>query len=100
MDSFFIMDNNDGTYRIECKLIVYRNLHGKHPDFLKPEGNAKLGFNTKYFLLIEDNIADKSNAISKANKLNADYNKIITECENSGDWTKFPFKNSPIIYYK
>lgn len=100
MDSFFVIKNNDDTYRIECKLIVYRALHGKHPDFLKPEGDEQMGFNTKYFLLIKDDISNESEANLLAHELNTKYQTLITVCEDSGNWDNFPFKHCPIIYYK
>ena len=100
IESFYPVNNNDGTYRIECRCIIYRTLLGKHPDWAKPTGDATTGFNTKYFLLIEDNIPSKVDAQKKANELNAKYTDIIEICESTGNWSKFPFTNKPIIYYK
>lgn len=92
--------NIDGTYRIECLLIVYRQKLGKHPDFLKPVGDNITGYYTKYFLSIEDNILSEEQAVRKANDYNKKYDSLIEKCEDTGDWSDFPFKDCEIIYYK
>lgn len=98
---FFVMENqNENTYHIECRLIVYRAKLGKHPDFLKPTGNSVDGFNTKYFLLIEDDIASKTDADKRCDELERDYGEIIINAEDTGNWDKFPFKDKLIVYYK
>ena len=33
--NFTIVDNKDGTHRIECLFVVYREKFGYHPDFLQ-----------------------------------------------------------------
>ena len=90
------------TYLIECRIVIYRALFGKHPDFLKDyEGNKKgEGYNTKFFFLIEDDIPDENTAITKVHAYNEKYAKLITECENTGVWDNFPFKSNTITYYK
>lgn len=90
------------TYRIECRIVIYRQKFGKHPDFLKEyEGNKHgEGYNTKFFLLIEDDISDENTAKAKVDKYNKDYADLISKCENSGEWGAFPFKSSVIVYYK
>lgn len=98
--AFYPVNNQDGTYRIECKCTIYREMLNKHPDWAKPEGNAKDGFNTKYYLLIEDDIASLTIAQKQADDLNHKYSDILTKCENTGDWTTFPFTDKPIIFYK
>jgi hypothetical protein len=98
--AFYPVDNNDGTYRIECRCIIYRAMLGKHPDWAKPQGDAKDGFNTKYYLLIEDDIASLATAQKRADDLNHKYSDILTKCEDTGDWTTFPFTDRPIIFYK
>lgn len=100
MRSFGAIENNDGTWRIECVCIIYRALHGKHPDWAKPTGDAITGFNTKYFLLIEDDIKSMMKAVTRAEELEAQYGDLVRNCENTGDWTDFPFKDKEIIYYK
>lgn len=69
-NAFYPADNNDGTYRIECRCIIYRAMLGKHPNWAKPQGNAKDGFYTKYYLLIEDNITSLATAQKKVDDLN------------------------------
>lgn len=100
LSCFFIMPNPDNTFRIECRLVIYREEFGKHPDFLKPIGDAVTGYYTKYFLLIEDDILSKDLAEKACAKYDSLYAKLIENCENTGDWTDFPFKNNDIIYYK
>lgn len=99
-NAFYPADNNDGTYRIECRCIIYRAMLGKHPNWAKPQGNAKDGFYTKYYLLIEDNITSLATAQKQADDLNQKYSDILTKCEDTGDWTAFPFTDKPIIFYK
>lgn len=98
--AFYPVDNNDGTYRIECRCIIYRAMLGKHPDWAKPQDDAKDGFNTKYYLLIEDDIVSLAAAQKQANNLNHKYSDILTKCEDTGNWTSFPFTDRPIIFYK
>ena len=98
--AFYPVDNNDGTYRIECRCIIYRAMLSKHPDWAKPQGDAKDGFNTKYYLLIEDDIASLATAQKQADDLNHKYSGILNKCEDTGDWTTFPFTDRPIIFCK
>lgn len=100
MSSFYTAKNNDNTFRVECRLVVYREKLGKHPDFLKPTGDKATGYNTKYFLLIEDDISSESTANDIAAKYASSYDTLIEKCEESGDWTDFPFKDRAIIFYK
>lgn len=100
MDCFYARNNGDGTFGVECKIVVYRAKLGKHPDFLKPTGDEKDGFNTKYFLLVADDIPTLKDAETKALEFNQKYSKLQKECEDSGNWDNFPFKDAPIVYYK
>lgn len=100
MNTFRIMNNNDGTWHIECLCVIYRALFGKHPEWAKPEGDAVNGYNTKYFVMVEDNIVTEEEAKQKANVYENKYGKLIKECEDSGNWDKFPFKDNTIVYYK
>lgn len=98
---FFVTENSgEGTYHIECRLVVYRAMLGKHPDFLHPTGDPVDGFYTKYYLLIEDNISSEITADEHCDKLEHDYGTIIENAEQTGNWDKFPFKDSAIVYYK
>lgn len=100
-NSFFVVKNElENTYRIECKIVIYRNMLGKHPDFITVTGNEHDGFYTKYWLLINDDIPTQSEADEMCNNYNKNYNTIISEAEHSGDWSKFPFKDRPLVYYK
>ena len=83
------MENNDGTWRIECVCIIYRALHGMHPDWAKPTGDAS-----------EDGIKSMMKAVTRAEELETQYGELVRNCENTGDWTDFPFKDKEIIYYK
>lgn len=100
MSSFYTVKNNDNTFRVECRLIVYREKFGKHPDFLKPTGDKATGYYTKYFLLIEDTIPSESAANDIAAKYASSYDALVKKCEDTGEWTDFPFKDCEIIFYK
>lgn len=98
---FYVIKNqNEDTYRIECRLVVYRAKLKQHPDFLHPTGDAKDGFYTKYYLLIKDDISSEQAADDSCDKLETDYRTIIETAEDTGDWSRFPFKNCQIVYYK
>ena len=92
--------NIDDTFAVECRIVVYREKLGRHPDFLYPVGDAETGFYTKYFLLIEVDIPDMKTAENLAKRYNDKYANIIDNCENTGDWSNFPFKDKEIVYYK
>lgn len=100
MQTFNAVENNDGTWRIECRCVIYRALHGKHPDWAKPTGDAKTGYYTKYILLIEDEIKSMKTATDRANELENRYADMVRECEDTGDWHSFPFKDKEIISYR
>lgn len=99
MRVFNVIENNDGTWHIECRCVIYRALHNKHPDWAKPIGDAITGFYTKYYLLIEDNFKTMLKAILRAEELENQYAALITECENTGNWGNFPFADNLIVYY-
>lgn len=75
-----------------------RNVKGKVR--VKTHEDAKDGFYTKYYLLIEDNITSLATAQKQADDLNQKYSDILNKCEDTGDWTAFPFTDKPIIFYK
>ena len=102
MNPFYITENNDKTWNIECRIIVYREILKEHPDFLKQyQGNAKNGYNTKFYLLIEENIPDKNIAQRLVDDYNQKYAAIIDQCESTGNWNNAEFlKTKPVIYYK
>lgn len=98
---FYAMKNPEGTYRIECMICIYREKFGKHPDFLKDlEGDAHTGFNTKYALLVRDDIDSEVSASALASDYNHQYDDLITSCEDTSDWKQFPFKDCEPIYYR
>ena len=102
MDTFSIIDNNDGTYHIECLFIVYRNKFGHHPDFLPQdeERGKREGFSTKFWFLIADNLS-KEQAEKRLVNYKYLYTKLITEIEDDDKrWNDFPFKDKPVIYSK
>lgn len=101
ISSFFVIVNPEGTKRIECRFIVYREKFGHHPSFLKDyEGNAREGFNTKFFFVVVDDLSDEE-AETKLLEFEEKYNDIVTNIENDDTkWDEFPFKDCPISYYK
>jgi len=100
MDNFFHVAHYDKTYGIECQITVYRALLGKHPDFLKAYEGDRYGYNTKFYLLIEDCIEDEAAAEEKCQELNRKYSDLIIRCEETGNWDDFPFKDKEVVYYK
>ncbi len=89
------------TYRVECRIVIYREKLKRHPEFLEPyQGDRVNGFNTKFWLLIEDNIPDKDKAYRLCTRLNELYAAVIRKAENTGNWAQFPFKNCTVTYYK
>ena len=101
--SFTIIKNYDGsdTYRVECRIVIYREKLKCHPAFLEPyQGDKVMGFNTKFWLLIKDDISDKDKACRLCAKLNELYATIIQKAENTGNWAQFPFKDCTVTYYK
>ena len=101
MTNFQLVDNEDGTFRIECRFIVYRELFKKHPSWTYPTGDEKTGFYTKYYFLVEDDIMGNIPADAKIHFYRQEFDKLITEIENNpARWDEFPFKDRPIVYYK
>ena len=102
MDTFYTEQyQKDGTWDIICRIIIYREQFGKHPDFLKDyAGSEKHGFNTKFFLLIKTGIETKDEAERQIKKLTRRYEGTIARCENTGRWDDFPFMHCPVLYYK
>lgn len=109
MSSFSAVNNNDGTFRIECLFIVYFEKFKHHPDWLvgdnaidgyhKPTPrDLREGVSTKFWILVEDNILpDAINArlASYRNK----YDKLIPKLENDDSrWNEFPFQNPKLHY--
>jgi hypothetical protein len=101
MSSFCVIKNPEGTYRIECQFVVYREKFGRHPKFLKGcEGNARDGFNTKFWFLVEDDL-DKEEAKRKLVEYQTKYDELIISIENDDTrWEEFPFKDNVITYSK
>ncbi len=102
INNFFMADNGDGTYRIECLFVVYRELFGHHPSFLPQdeERGKREGFSTKFWFLVEDDIEpDKIN--NRLEFYKNTYSKQIFDIEKDDKkWESFPFKDKPVIYSK
>ena len=99
---FSIIENPEGTYRIECMFIVYRQKFGHHPDFLPQdeEKGAREGFNTKFWFLVDDDLT-KNNAEKTVEEYQQKYDVEIRKIENDDTlWDTFPFKNNIVIYAK
>ena len=100
MKSFRAVDNEDGTWSVRTIIVIYRQKFGKHPDFLQNmQGDAKIGYNTKYCLLIEDDLT-KEQAEKRADELYARYDALQSHCENTGDWRDWPFKDAVVCWAK
>lgn len=100
--NFTIVDNKDGTHRIECLFVVYRAKFGHHPDFLQvdEERGEREGFTTKYWFLVEDDLSAED-AVKKLTEYQNKYDKLITELEDDDKrWNEFPFKDNAIVYSK
>ena len=93
-----------GKYIVTVKIIIYRKLFGCYPDFLKdfetPRA-AKEGYDTKFWYLVPgaENLS-RDNADKLRQEYENKYAKLIETCENTGDWTKYPYKNATLIYHK
>lgn len=94
MNSFYVEKEPfaPDKYYIAVKIIIYRNMLGKYPDFLvQYETSAKDGFSTKFAYLTDYTMLEKSVAEAKCEELEKRYTHILRECENSGDWSNSPF---------
>lgn len=99
---FFSVNNNDGTYHIECLFVVYRERFGHHPSFLPQdeERGKREGFSTKFWFLIKDDLTS-AEAETELEILNRIWSHKIHAIENDDTlWDKFPFKNNTIVYSK
>lgn len=102
-NKFFVYENPEKTYHIECFIVIYRHRLRKYPDFLSDFDSPKSirdGFTTKFYLLVKDDIETKEMADKLCKEYNEQYSKMIDECEDTGNWDKFPFKKCPLVYYK
>ena len=98
--NFSIIKNPEGTYHIECLFVVYRELFGEHPSWIDCPGDARDGFNTKFYFLIEDDLS-LEDATAKLKDYVDNYSKLIITIENDKNrWDEFPFKDKPIVYTK
>lgn len=98
---FQLIENPEGTFRIECQFIVYREKFKRHPSWISPVGDARTGFNTKYYFLVEDDIISNIEVDAKLHLYREKYDKLIYEIEDDDSkWDEFPFKDRPIVYYK
>lgn len=93
---------SENKYMVTLDIIIYAEEFPKYPDFLKDFENTG---NTKFFFIIPElnkplvNL-DLETAREKCNLYAHEFTDIITNCENTGDWSKFPWKNAELIYYK
>ena len=99
MSHFFIVDNPEGTKRIECMFVVYREKFKHHPSFLKDlEGDEKNGFNTKFFFIIEDDLTDAESLLSYYKEK---FDTLLYEIEEDDNrWEDFLFKDNVLSYWK
>lgn len=95
MNSFYIEEEpyEKEKYYIGVKIVIYRTLLGKYPDFLSfYERNSKDGYTTKFAYLIDEATQlSKNEAKKKCEELECEFSNVLRECENSGDWSKCPF---------
>ena len=100
---------NPGTFIVTLKLVVYRQLHGRYPEFLKrfdTADAARDGYSTKFwFLCKKEDGTDAAGMTLKeakdlASKYEGKYWKILEFCEISGNWTTYPFEGLELIYHK
>lgn len=94
MQNFYVEKepNTDDKYYIFVKIIIYRNLLGKYPDFLiEYDSKTKYGYTTKFAYLTEHTMLNFNAAKTKCEELNKKYSTILNTCETTGDWTNSPF---------
>ncbi|MBQ1187920.1 MAG: hypothetical protein IIX62_02400 [Peptococcaceae bacterium] len=103
-DSFY-----PGLYMVTLKIVIYRHIHGKYPDFLKSfdtEDAARNGHSTNFWFLCkqmngEDAVLlTREEAMRLADTYEAKYREIISYCETSGNWESYPFKDLALVYSK
>ena len=102
---FYKYNCENGKFRVECALVIYQAAGKPYPDFLDNiKGDPDEGYNTKFYIALTDDIDDAKKIITLVKKYRRKYDKLLTECENTGDWSKFPFDPNAddfeICYYK
>ena len=85
--------NENDKYYIAVSIVIYRELFGKYPDFLKDfENSAHLGYTTKFtFLVPGTETMSKLEADMKRHICETQYEPMLRNCENTGDWSNSPF---------
>ena len=94
MRSFYIEEEPyvEGKYYIAVKIVIYREKHGRYPDFLswcETPDNKRDGYNTKFAFVTEE-MLDYEDAKIRCEELEKAYAEKLRECENTGDWTDCP----------
>lgn len=100
---------NQGKFIISLKIVIYRHKFGVYPDFLASFGTPdkiRFGYTTKFWYLCEDengkvyeNLTEEE-AKNIVATLEEKYGAMIENCEETGDWSNYPFKNLDLIYHK
>lgn len=105
-NTFFVEDDGliEGRYKVTFAIIIYRNKFGCYPDFLKGFDTPKAardGYSTKFWYIVPDAVdLSYEDACELRDKCEKEYGELITNCENTGDWSNFPWKNAELIYSK
>ena len=101
--NFGVVDNMDGTFRIECRFMVYYSIFKRYPTWMNIHPTAKdlhEGVSTKFWFLVEDDLA-KEDADRKVKEYHEKYDVLINTNENNPSrWDEFPFQDKPIVYSK
>ena len=91
-------------YIVSVLIIIYRNKLGCYPDFLKDFENPKAareGYDTKFWYVVPDATSlSYSDACKLRDKYETEYKKLIDTCEETGDWSEYPWRDAVLIYHK
>jgi len=94
----------DDKYIVSVRIVIYRNHLGCYPDFLKEFENPKAardGYSTKFWYVVP-NATELSyeKACQLRDKYESEYKQCIDTCEETGDWSEYPWKEAELIYSK
>lgn len=97
---FSLVKHADGTYGIECLLIIRKDINGRYPQFIEEKIGKSTLVSERFYLLIKDCIKDFKDVCVAVDDLNGTYSEVIRKCEETGDWKRFPFKKCQMVYHK
>ena len=84
---FYKFSCPNGKCRLECCLVIYQNAGKPYPPFLEPYKGSEDdgGYNTKFYIALTNDIDDSKKILNKVKKYRQKYDKVLSECETTGD---------------